>query len=58
MKKIAEQMKESFVKGVQETVSAMEKNASFQSWMKHPRFREKFASATIGLVKKIKGQSR
>ena len=50
-------LKESFVEGVKEAVSALEKNASFQSWMKHPRFREKFSSEIVSLVKTVKGQS-
>lgn len=47
-------LKEAFINGVIEAVSAFEKKASFNSWMKNDRFRSKYSEKMANLVKKVK----
>ena len=57
MVKSKEDIKSEFVQGVVDTVSAFEKNASFQSWMSHPTFNQKFSDRVVSIIKKVKGGS-
>jgi len=53
----AQNIKDQFVQGVKGAVREFEKNANFQSWMNHPRFREKVAANLTALITKVKGRS-
>ena len=46
-----------YKQGVVDTVDALEKNASYQTWMQNEKFREKFSQRVIDLVTKVRGDS-
>jgi hypothetical protein len=55
MRQDPQEILDSYKQGVIDAVKSFEKQASFQSWMQNPKFREKFAERVSNLIDKVRG---